>query len=224
MELLKCIFAAIIAGVAHCNVSAGPLDRLMESRGYVDIAKADTTVEVSLMYATPDNFVGKAMYKGLEKGWLHPDAAQALKRSSLALREKRPDLHLKVYDASRPMSVQKIMYNVVKGTSKAKYVSNPANGGGLHNYGLAVDVTLCDSSGKDLDMGTPIDFLGSESNIDREEELVKSGKLTRRQVNNRKLLREVMKAGGYKSLKSEWWHFNLVSRPYAREHYRLIDF
>ncbi|WP_289760854.1 hypothetical protein [uncultured Duncaniella sp.] len=69
-----------------------------------------------------------------------------------------PGYRLLVKDAARPMSVQRRMFNAVKGTSKANYVANPAKGGGLHNYGLAVDVTIEDAQGNELDMGTPGPF------------------------------------------------------------------
>ena len=55
------------------------------------------------------------------------------------------------------------------------YVSNPAKGGGLHNYGMAVDLTIVDASGKLLPMGTPYDFFGTEAHTDKEEALVQTG-------------------------------------------------
>ena len=66
------------------------------------------------------------------------------------------------------MSVQQKMWNVVKGTSQNIYVSNPARGGGLHNYGLAVDVSIADEKGNPLPMGTKVDHLGKEAHIDTE--------------------------------------------------------
>ena len=79
----------------------------------------------------------------------------------------------------------------------APYVSNPARGGGLHNYGLAVDITIVDASGHELPMGTKIDHLGPEANIHREKQLVAQGKITEAARQNRILLRRVMKAGGF---------------------------
>ena len=116
------------------------------------------------------------------------------------------------------------MYKAVQGTSKARYVSNPANGGGLHNYGLAVDITIADQHGNELDMGTHVDHLGPEANIDKEQQLVASGVITEQARNNRMLLRKVMAAGGWKPLRSEWWHFNLRSRAIARSRYKRLDF
>ena len=80
--------------------------------------------------------------------------------------EWKPELSLKVYDAARPMHIQQKMWNVVAGTPKNIYVSNPKNGGGLHNYGMAVDLTLCDAKGDTLSMGTKIDYLGKLAHID----------------------------------------------------------
>lgn len=126
------------------------LEIMMESIGLVDIATLTDDIPVSLMYARDDNFTGKILYKDLSRAYLHPEAARALLKAQAELKKIRPDLSLKVYDAARPMSVQKIMHDAVKGTEQHIYVSNPAKGGGLHNYGLAVDVTLCDvATGED---------------------------------------------------------------------------
>lgn len=125
-------------------------------------------------------------------------------------------------DAARPMSVQKKMWNVVKGTSKYKYVSNPNRGGGLHNYGLAVDISIQDSLGQPLPMGTQVDHLGVEAHITDENELVHNGKMSETERQNRILLRKVMKEAGFRALPSEWWHFNFCSRDVAKQKYKLI--
>lgn len=100
-------------------------------------------------------------------------------KAQRALKELHPSYSLIIYDAARPMSVQKKMWNVVKGTSKYKYVSNPNRGGGLHNYGLAVDISILDSFGQPLPMGTKVDHLGVEAHITQENELVRNGKIKR---------------------------------------------
>ena len=41
-------------------------------------------------------------------------------------------------------------------------------------------------------------------------------------LSNRRLLRRVMAAGGYRVLRTEWWHFNLRSRAEARRRYAVI--
>ena len=120
--------------------------------GYVNIQDAAPSIHVSLMYARADNFTGRVLYGDLREAYLHPKAATALVKAQRRLKQLRPDLSLKVYDAARPMHIQQKMWDAVKNTSKDIYVSNPAHGGGMHNYGLAVDITLCDAKGDTLDM------------------------------------------------------------------------
>lgn len=199
-------------------------DALMRAAGMVDIKSVDSGIVVDLMYASTNNFVGADMYGTLRRAYLHPEAVAAVAAAQKALTKERPGLRLKICDAARPMSVQKRMFDKVRGTSKANYVSNPSRGGGLHNYGLAVDITIVDSLGAELPMGTCVDHLGPESNIDRESELVARGVITEESRRNRQLLRRVMRSAGFHTLRTEWWHFNLRSRADARARYKRLDF
>ena len=117
--------------------------RSMERQGMVNVQQLDPTIEVSLMYSRPDNFTGRILYDDLREGYLHPKAAQALVKAQQRLKELRPELSLIIFDATRPMSIQQKMWDVVKNTPKYFYVSNPAKGGGMHNYGMAVDISIC---------------------------------------------------------------------------------
>lgn len=195
----------------------------MERQGLVEIASVDSTIRVSLMYARPDNFTGRVLYTDIRRAYLHPEAAEALHRAQAELRRLRPDLSLKVFDAARPMAVQQRMYDVVRGTPKNIYVSNPRNGGGLHNYGLAVDITLCTvATGDTLPMGTAIDYMGRAAHVSAEAEMLRAGRLSHEAVANRRLLRRVMAAGGFRVLSTEWWHFNLRTRAEARARYKVV--
>ncbi|MDH6306093.1 D-alanyl-D-alanine dipeptidase [Parabacteroides sp. PF5-5] len=205
------------------NSQAGELDRYLSSKGMVDVSRVDTSIHILLKYATTDNLFNKAVYSGITGIWLHPDAAAKLQKAQRILKSKYPAYSLIVYDAARPMSVQRKMWDMVKGTSKTNYVSNPAKGGGLHNYGMAVDVTIVDKSGTPLQMGSPYDHFGEEAHINNEEALVKSGKITQQAFNNRRLLRQVMREAGFRTILYEWWHFNACSREEARKNYSLID-
>ncbi|MBR2160804.1 MAG: M15 family metallopeptidase, partial [Bacteroidaceae bacterium] len=194
----------------------------LDSLGFLNIAEQDPSIIVSLMYARADNFTGEVLYTDLKEAYLHPDAMQCLLKAQQLLKAGHPELTLAVFDAARPMSVQQKMWNTVKGTAKQNYVSNPARGGGMHNYGVAVDITLATADGDTLPMGTKIDHLGKEANISQEASLVRQGKMSAEAWENRKLLREVMTKAGFKTLPSEWWHFNLVSRNEARQRYKVI--
>lgn len=219
----------LIASLALALVSMGcfaqqsATAKRMAQQGLVDILTVDSTIQVSLMYSRADNFTGKVLYTDLREAYLHPKAATALAKAQKALRKLRPDLSLKIYDATRPMSVQQKMWNTVAGTKQQNYVSNPRNGGGMHNYGLAVDITLCEAvSGDTLDMGTKVDFLGSYAHIDNEAGLVSQHIITPKAKKNRELLRKVMTEAGFKPLRTEWWHFNLVSRAEAKANYKAV--
>lgn len=200
----------------------GKTEVALSQAGYVNVRELDPTLQVSLMYARADNFVGSVLYNDLRQAYLHPEAAAALVKAQKRLKQLRPELSLKIYDAARPMHIQQKMWNKVKNTSMKIYVSNPAHGGGLHNYGLAVDITLCDAKGDSLPMGTKIDHLGIAAHIDQENQLVAKGTISKRAQQNRQLLRQVMRYAGFKPLRTEWWHFNFKSRAEAKRLYKVI--
>lgn len=216
---LLCAIITCLSVIAQQSETA----RRMQRDGYVDVTTVDSSLHVDLMYTRPDNFTGRVLYTDLHEAYLHPAAAKALAKAQRLLRQRRPDLSLKIYDAARPMHIQQRMWNVVAGTSKSIYVSNPRNGGGLHNYGMAVDLTLCRAAtGDTIPMGTVIDYLGLYAHIDQEASLVQRGIITGQAKANRELLRSVMREAGFKPLKSEWWHFNFITRAEARAKYKPI--
>ena len=88
---------------------------------------------------------------------------------------------------------------------------------------MAVDLTICDKSGKPIDMGTAFDFFGRAAGINKEKELVEQGVLTKQQVKNRELLRKVMVHAGFLTIRGEWWHFNAVSLVEAKRLYKVIE-
>lgn len=216
------ILVALLLFCSH-HGRAEDLDTYLRNKGLVDISTIDSTIRVQLVYATTDNFMGEAVYSGITRAWLHPDASRKLIAAQQVLKKEHPGFTLIVYDAARPMSVQRKMWALVRGTDKVNYVSNPANGGGLHNYGMAVDVTILDETGRPLPMGTPFDFFGKEAHTDREESLLQSGKIDRTAYDNRRLLRRIMRQAGFRTIPYEWWHFNACSRAEARRQYPVLD-
>lgn len=222
MSIRKHIFILLVL-LCSSFVYAEGLDTYLRNKGMVDVSALDSTIRVQLVYATTDNFMGEAVYSGITRAWLHPDAAEMLVAAQRLLKKEHPDLTIVVYDAARPMSVQRKMWQLVHGTDKVNYVSNPANGGGLHNYGMAVDVTLLDKNGNPLPMGTPFDYFGEEAHTNHEETLVDAGKLDRTAFSNRRLLRRIMRNAGFRTILYEWWHFNACSRAEARQSYPVLD-
>ncbi len=188
----------------------------------VNIQSLDSTLLVDLKYATKDNFTGKILYKDLKVAYLQKEAAEMLVTSHQYLKNLRPGMRLLIFDALRPLCIQKEMYESVKNTPYRQYVANPERTG-LHNYAAAVDITIVDSLNYALDMGTPFDFFGRAAGINNEKQLILEGILTKIQVENRKLLREVMAFSGFQTIRGEWWHFNACSLSEAKRKYELIE-
>ena len=151
-KLLLAACALLLCAVVRAQ---GGLDRKMQAAGLVDVLGADSTLRVRLMYSTADNFMGRDVYGDLETAYLLPHFAAKVVRAQNLLRRRKPGWRLLVCDAARPISVQRLMYSLVEGTPNQVYVANGARGG-RHNYGVAVDVTLLDASGREADMGTSL--------------------------------------------------------------------
>lgn len=226
MNRIRILLILLLTLCATVPVEAQMLSadaRRMAAQGLKNIADEVPEVRISLMYTRADNFTGRVLYTSLREAYLHPITMKALKKADERLRQLRPDLRLMVMDATRPMSVQQKMWDAVKNTNQKIYVSNPNNGGGLHNYGLAVDLTLCDLNGDTLTMGVKIDNMTSLSHIDKEDLLLKQGKISREAYDNRRLLREVMRYAGFKPLRTEWWHFNIRTRAQAKQYFKVVE-
>ena len=146
-----------------------------------------------LKYATPDNFLKQAVYDCGEC-YLRKSTAEALVKANEAF--KQLGYRIKLFDCYRPLSVQKKMWKILPGTH---YVANPAKGS-KHNRGAAVDLTLVDVQGKELNMGTPFDFFGKEAHHTYTQH-------SKEVLENRKLLKETLDKFNFKSIYSEWWHY-----------------
>jgi zinc D-Ala-D-Ala dipeptidase len=194
---------------------------MARTKGLVDAGKQAPRLLVKLKYSTTDNFLKKDVYGDLERCYLQRDAARMLARAAKQLARQRPDLRLLAYDCARPLSVQRQMWKLVKGTREQPYVANP-RGGSMHNLGCAVDLTLARADGRPLSMGTPFDFTGRRAQPRLERKMVLAGKLSSEQWANRLLLRQVMVQAGFIPLAIEWWHFDCATRRAARKSYRQI--
>ena len=201
----------------------------MQKQGLVDVQKVDPTILVDLKYSTTDNFVGKDVYGDLTRAYMQPMAARKLANASKYLRQKHPNLRLLVYDAARPRAAQWNLWNALPNLTereRRKYVADPRQGS-IHNYGCAVDLTLAkvgqNDAAEPLDMGTKYDYFGPLAYPSQEAALLKTGKLTKQQIENRTILRTAMRQGGFSGIEYEWWHFNALSRGQAKGMFRMVE-
>ena len=194
--------------------------------GHADSAFIDLStipeLRINLRYASVNNFLGENLYADFNRALLHKLAAEKLKRAAGLLRERKPRWHLVVYDALRPRSVQQRLWDKVKKTDKREYVSNPKKGS-MHNYGFAVDLSLLDEKGGEVDMGTAFDAYDSLSRPELEERFYAEGRLTTGQHANRRLLREVMQGAGFIQLNIEWWHFDALPKAEVKARFSIVE-
>ena len=205
------------------NIDSQKLEYYLISFGLVDIQTIEPNIRVDLKYSTMDNFVGIDMYGDLDKAFCQPDVAEKLKKAYGYLQEEDSSLTLLVFDGVRPVFVQQKMWDtlLMPIREKTKFLSNPKNRS-IHNYGAAIDISISSKNGEELDMGTPFDFIGKLAHPREEKKLLKEGKLTKKQVRNRVLLRKVMKKAGFFNIQTEWWHWNSCSRNTAKSKYKLV--
>ena len=213
-----------LSGMVAARQRAGDMAAKMYADGLLNIATVDSTIAVHLMYGTKDNFAGRDMYGGFDQAWVRPEIAQMLRQAQAQLRKTRPGYSLLILDAARPFSVQKYMFSLVEGTPKQKYVANPNRGGGKHNYGAAVDLTVVDPRGVQLDMGSHVDFFGEASHTGHEADLVAGGIISKVQAANRKLLTDIMKSMGFHQDPNEWWHFDRYTMAWLKANCKRLDF
>ena len=172
----------------------------------VEITPESHRVLIDLAYATPRNLTGKPVYRRA-LCYLHPEAAAKLARAvelAAAL-----GLRLKIFDAFRPSEAQWLLWNACPDPN---FLADPRRGS-PHSRGAAVDLTLIDAEGKELEMGTTFDAFTPLSHHGNTEVPVAAQR-------NRFLLLGLMSAAGWDFYGNEWWHYQLFN---ARQYPLLGD-
>ncbi|AMC12202.1 peptidase M15 [Lutibacter profundi] len=199
-------------------------------KGFVDIKTVIPAIELEIRYAGNHNFIGKPIDGyNVPKAIITVEAANMLKKIQLAL--KKQHLGLKIYDAYRPqkavnhfvkwaknlndtLNKEEFYPNVKKkNLFKEEYIASRSG----HSRGSTVDITIIDLSTdekKALDMGSPYDFFGKESWVSNQN-------LTSKQLQNRKILQELMRKYNFKNYPKEWWHFTLRNEPYPDTYFNF---
>lgn len=163
---------------------------------FVNIKQLSNDFVLDMKYATDQNFLKTKVYNCQECLLRYKTALQLVEANKEFMKR---GYRIKLFDCYRPLSVQKKMWEIVP---DANYVANP-NRGSIHNRGGAVDITLVNAQGEELDMGTGFDHFGPEASHLYKE-------LPRKIRKNRKYLKEIMQKHHFESYDSEWWHYNLV--------------
>jgi D-alanyl-D-alanine dipeptidase len=194
---------------------------LAHDPNYSDVSDI-LNIRTDLRYGSENNFLGKNLYGDFNRCFLHRVAAEKLRRAAGALAVTRPGWKLLIFDCLRPRSLQEKLFASVKGTSRQPYVANPRTGS-IHNYGLAVDLSLEDEHGHEVDMGTKFDDFTPLAQPAQERANLAAGKLSREQVERRLLLRKIMTQAGFVQLPIEWWHYDALLKEEVRKIFKIVE-
>ena len=167
----------------------------------VEIEPERYGVTADIVYATARNFTGRPVY-ARPACYLHEAAAEKLARA-VALAAPL-GLRFKIFDAFRPSEAQ---WKLWEFRPDPEFLADPRRGS-PHSRGVAVDLTLVDDAGHELDMGTGFDDFTKLSHHANTE-------ITIAAQRNRILLLGLMTASGWDFFGNEWWHYQLFdSRSY----------
>lgn len=158
---------------------------------------------IDLRYATADNITGEPIYVANARCFLHKEAAEKLYEAERIAAIQ--GYGLRIFDAYRPTEAQWVLWNH---TPDPNFLANPERGS-PHSRGVAIDLTLTDEHGNDLDMGTAFDAFTIKSHHGNAEVSAEAQK-------NRLILMGIMTTADWDFYRNEWWHYQLFnSREYA---------
>jgi zinc D-Ala-D-Ala dipeptidase len=176
-----------------------------------DITKIIPDIVLDIRYATENNFTHSVL-DGYEApvALLLPETLNALSRVQEKLR--RRGMSLKIFDAYRPLRAEAYMMSWALKSGNKHFMDEGYVPDNIydprrricHPSGNAIDLTIVDSDGKELDMGTDFDAFTKKSWTMNAEGIV---------LENRLYLKEIMEAEGFRYLYAEWWHFSYPDEP-----------
>lgn len=167
----------------------------------IDIRLVIPDITVYQIFGTDENFTGRVLYKR-SVPVIQTDTARKL--AAAADRFRRDGYTIKLYDSYRPKSVQYILYDIVQNSA---YIANPYNSASNHNRAAAVDITLLDRNGNELEFPTPMHTFTKR--VYRSS----SSEWTDEQRRNVNYMTNVMLESGFKLINTEWWHFSDTDYP-----------
>ncbi|MEC8213786.1 MAG: M15 family metallopeptidase [Cyanobacteriota bacterium] len=213
--------------------------RPWNDRPIVDCREPLQPLPPSLLRLQPHPYVqaGAPYGPGSDPFRLRSGVIKRLLMAQQRLQQQHPDLQLAIFDAWRPIAVQRYMVAYAigeecerRGLNRADPAQAPAVQAVVddvgrfwappnsdptmpppHSTGAAVDLTLANRTpGQPLDMGGAIDAIGEISHPDHYGEAAKQHPDSEQAVwhERRELLRQVMHAAGFEQHPNEWWHFS----------------
>ncbi len=198
-----------------------------DRQAFVDVSQEIPSIILDVRYASSDNFIGRPI-TGYNASKIYISRESSVILNAIQAELQSQALTLKIFDGYRP---QRAVDDFVRWAAdpsdvktKAKYYPDikkeriipdgfVAEKSG-HSRGSTLDLTIADSEGHELDMGSGWDYFGAKSHAFYKE-------ITIEQRANRLKLRELMLRHGFLPYDEEWWHFTLKDEPYPE---RYFDF
>ena len=193
-----------ITDFGTASAAPPPVSPQAQAAGLVDVRTVVPDAVIDLRYATPNNFVGVALYPADARCLVHQSMVSGLAKAADKLRAHGEQLVF--WDCYRPHEVQVRMFQAVPDPN---WVAKPTEFARSHEAGRSVDVTIAGA-----DMGTDFDDFSPRALAYATEGV------TAQQQANRARLRDAMVAGGLTPYSGEWWHFD---GPGAKEPRPVLD-
>ncbi|MBL9152777.1 MAG: M15 family metallopeptidase [Verrucomicrobiales bacterium] len=197
---LALLAALALTGCESTPSSGGPRgDVITEAARYglVHVPAKIPGIRVDLRYRTSENATHRPLYPANMPCLLHPVTVERLARAQRLLEAQ--GYGILILDAWRPPESHAALWNAVR---DPRWVVPPSDGLSMHCYGLAVDVTLVDASGRALRMPSGFDEFSERARRDYsgpDPEIRK----------NVAILHDAMREAGFRSIPDEWWHFDI---------------
>lgn len=122
---------------------------------FVNLKDYSTDIVYDMRYATTSNFLKEKVYDCAECYLRYKTVKKLIEANQKFI---VLGFRIKLYDCYRPLAIQKKMWKIVPNPI---YVADPSKGS-IHNRGGAVDITLVDKNGLELEMGTTFDYFGKK--------------------------------------------------------------
>lgn len=158
-----------------------------------DVRQAEPGICVSLAFASPRNFTGIQLY---ERDICLLQKATLAKLGKAQARFRQNGYSIKIYDAYRPYDVTVRLAEI---NSNATYLASPLTGS-AHNRGVAVDMTVVDSHGIELEMPSLMHTMDARAGRNRLD-------MTPAARQNLAYVQDIMVKSGFVPYAAEWWHY-----------------
>lgn len=176
------------------KVSYNAVPAAAKKTDLIIISQYIPSIKIDMRYAGNNNIHGQKIYDDATP-YLRQGTTVKLKNAQEEFQSR--GYCLKIWDAYRPPRAQFKLWEICP---DSRYIANPYKGYSNHSRGCAVDVTLVDEEGQEIEMPSAFDEFGGRADRNYQD-------VSPTAAANAKMLEEVMTRNGFTTIATEWWHF-----------------